>query len=190
MKEVKRTNAALRLPVAWLLLILLGLMIMPVQARMYQWNDPDTGTTQMSGSPPPWYRSTTDGPRVFVFEKGQLVDDTGRKVSEQRRQFLREQAINQAVEAEEERHARALPPTRPEFMLLDPGTIPALLPPVPEAEPTEALAEGSETDQPVTDGLSAEEIRAMRALIEEWENRRQREAREILEANGASGNQP
>jgi len=28
-----------------------------VQAQMYQWTDPESGTTQLSGKPPAWYRS-------------------------------------------------------------------------------------------------------------------------------------
>src|SRR5690554_7481361 len=48
------------------------------RSRMYQWIDPDTQTTQLSGKPPTWYRSAEGGPRVLVFEKGLMVDDTGR----------------------------------------------------------------------------------------------------------------
>ena len=54
-----------------------------VSARMYQWQEPDTGTTQLSGKPPAWYRSTAGGPRVFVFDDGRLIDDTAVKVSEE-----------------------------------------------------------------------------------------------------------
>jgi hypothetical protein len=68
----------------WLIILLCMLQIMPVAARMYQWNDPATGTTQLSGAPPAWYRSGETGPRVFVFERGRLIDDTGVAVDEQR----------------------------------------------------------------------------------------------------------
>jgi len=37
---------------------------------------PTTGSVQLSGTPPAWYRSDVAGPRVQVFESGNLVDDT------------------------------------------------------------------------------------------------------------------
>ena len=73
------------------------LMINAVQARMYQWVDPRTRHTQMSGVPPAWYRSGQPGPRVFVFENGQIIDDTLVTVSEDKRQALREQAFKNAA---------------------------------------------------------------------------------------------
>jgi hypothetical protein len=63
------------------------------QARMYQWTNPSTGTVQMSGEPPPWYRIRDDGPRVLVFESGFLVDDTSIAVSTGRRDTLRKSAF-------------------------------------------------------------------------------------------------
>src|SRR3989338_5890885 len=69
-----------------------------VYARMYQWLDPDSGTTQLSGKPPAWYRSDSSGPRIFVFENGKVIDDTGLSVSEPERDRLRQQAFLQAEE--------------------------------------------------------------------------------------------
>ena len=66
-------------------------------ARMYQWVDPRSGRTQMSGVPPAWYRSGQPGPRIFVFENGQIIDDTRISVSEDKRQTLREQAFKNAA---------------------------------------------------------------------------------------------
>jgi hypothetical protein len=96
----------------WLALVICMLQIMPAMARMYQWNDPVTGTTQLSGSPPAWYRSGEDGPRVYVFERGRVIDDTGIPVTEDRRVYLRSQAILKAepdteTQAEYTEHARA-----------------------------------------------------------------------------------
>lgn len=71
-----------------------------VYARLYQWTEQDTGTTQLSGKPPAWYRSAGGGPRVFVFDNGRLIDDTGVKVSEEIRQRMRRQAF---ILAEEDR---------------------------------------------------------------------------------------
>ena len=45
-------------------------------AKMYQWVDPTTGSVQLAGSPPPWYRSALEGPRVRVYEHGEVIDDT------------------------------------------------------------------------------------------------------------------
>jgi len=72
------------------------------QAEMYQWADPETGTTQLSGKPPAWYRSVEGGPRVFVFNRGKIVDDTGIKISDEQRISLRTQAF---IRAEEDRTA-------------------------------------------------------------------------------------
>lgn len=60
---------------------------------MYQWTEPDSGSTQFSGKPPPWYRSDTGGPRVFVFDNGRLIDDTAVQVSDGVRQRLRQEAL-------------------------------------------------------------------------------------------------
>ncbi|MEM7540712.1 MAG: hypothetical protein AAF384_03895 [Pseudomonadota bacterium] len=71
-------------------------------ARLYQWESPDSGKMQMSGSPPAWYRSQEIGPRVFVFERGQLVDDTSIAVSDAQRQELRTVAFERAAVSSEE----------------------------------------------------------------------------------------
>jgi len=65
----------------------------PVAARMYQWVDPESGTTQLSGKPPPWYRSGDRGPRVYVFDNGKVIDDTGIRVSDSERERLRHEAL-------------------------------------------------------------------------------------------------
>ena len=65
----------------------------PVAARMYQWVDPASGTTQLSGKPPPWYRSGDHGPRVYVFDNGKVIDDTGIRVSDSERERLRNEAL-------------------------------------------------------------------------------------------------
>lgn len=62
-------------------------------ARMYQWTEPETSSTQLSGKPPVWYRSESGGPRVFVFENGHLIDDTAVEVSEDVREQMRQQAF-------------------------------------------------------------------------------------------------
>ncbi len=76
-----------------LILLLLMLNSHHAFARMYQWVEPDTGTTQLSGKPPAWYRSADGGPRVLVFDKGRLVDDTAIELAEDVRRNLRKQAF-------------------------------------------------------------------------------------------------
>lgn len=71
-----------------------------LEARMYQWVEPGVDTTQLSGKPPAWYRSTAGGPRIFVFENGRLIDDTGIEVSNEVRQRMRQEAF---ILAEEDR---------------------------------------------------------------------------------------
>ena len=61
---------------------------------MYQWVNPTTGRSQMSGKPPAWYRGETGGPRVLVFEKNELVDDTAVAVGEDQRLQLRNKALH------------------------------------------------------------------------------------------------
>ena len=79
-----------------------AVLMQSVQAEMYQWADPETGTTQLSGKPPAWYRSVEGGPRVFVFNRGKIVDDTGIKISDEQRISLRTRAF---INAEEDRIA-------------------------------------------------------------------------------------
>lgn len=66
---------------------------MSAQARMYQWINPSSGHTQLSGTPPTWYRSPQGGPRVLVFERGKAIDDTAIVVPEGTRDELRSQAF-------------------------------------------------------------------------------------------------
>ena len=60
---------------------------------MYQWVNPNSGTVQLSGSPPSWYRSEDGGPRVLVFDGGRLIDDTAIETSDEERQALRDDAF-------------------------------------------------------------------------------------------------
>ncbi len=60
---------------------------------MYQWVNPTTGRSQLSGKAPVWYRSDVGGPRILVFEKNVLVDDTAVAVNEEQRLQLRDKAF-------------------------------------------------------------------------------------------------
>lgn len=96
----------MRATVPSLLLAALLLAAPPwAHARMYQWVSSSSSVPQLSGQPPPWYRSEFGGPRVRVFENGNLVDDTAIALPASQRQALRADAFR---EAEDRRRADAL----------------------------------------------------------------------------------
>lgn len=66
-----------------------------VSARMYEWVNPATGSVQLTGTPPSWYRSEGAGPRVRVFDAGRLVDDTAIEVDTAESKALRELAMRE-----------------------------------------------------------------------------------------------
>ena len=66
-------------------------------ARLYQWHDPSTGTLQLAGRAPPWYRDSKQGPRVRVYQAGRLLDDTARAVPPDDRAALRAAAFGLAA---------------------------------------------------------------------------------------------
>lgn len=75
------------------------------QARMYQWKSAATGAPQLAGEPPAWYRSDRGGPRVRVFDSGNLVDDTAIKLPRVQAEELRAEAFR---ESEQRQRADAL----------------------------------------------------------------------------------
>ncbi len=160
------------------------------QSQMYQWDDPETGTTQLSGKPPAWYRSVEGGPRVFVFNRGKVVDDTGIDVSDEQRIALRTNAF---VRAEEDRLAAREKATEAAKLkaMIDRNAetssgqkgedsefkdesqeIVAIEGPDETEIGEEAIDEGTEEDN---------SIEKMKALIAEWENKRTQEARALLQ---------
>jgi len=146
-------------------------------ARMYQWNDPDTGTTQLSGKPPAWYRSVDGGPRVFVFENGRLVDDTGINLSEQESDRLRQLALLRAEQDRQAAIAKLQQASQQRAILelqsRDTTEVEtAIQVPVRDAPVIEQRA----PEQPA--GPSAEELRA---LIEQYEQLRTQDARQLVE---------
>ncbi len=77
----------------------LVLLASVADARMYQWVDPATGSVQMSGTPPTWYRSAWGGPRVQVFDRGNVVDDTSIALTDDQNQAMRDEAFRQFDES-------------------------------------------------------------------------------------------
>ncbi len=159
-----------------------------VQAQMYQWTDPETGTTQLSGKPPAWYRSGEGGPRVFVFNRGKIVDDTGIKISDEKRISLRTQAFIRAEKdtvaaqqkATEAAKLKAAMENNSEEMTEE--TIDnRLLPDEPQAD----LEEPDDEELTAAEISEEESIEKMKALIEEWveesDEKRTEEARALLQ---------
>lgn len=160
-----------------------------VQAQMYQWTDPETGTTQLSGKPPAWYRSVEGGPRVFVFNRGKVVDDTGIEISDEKRFSLRTEAF---VSAEEDRLAareKAMEAAKLKAaMERNAGEAAGAKNEAP------ALAEESRDEMveiPVEEELVETEtnndedsVAKMKALIAEWESKLTEEARDLIQKGG------
>lgn len=153
-------------------------------ARMYQWQDPDSGTTHFSGNPPPWYR-TGQGPRVIVFEKGEVIDDTRIELSAEASNNLRLQAIARAEDDRENVREKARAAEEMKARLETEDGLPVLEEPDEPAPPLQEETDtaGSETDLPTElspDRLKEEE---MRALIQEWERRQTEQAMDTIQPN-------
>ena len=165
-----------------------------VQSEMYQWADPETGTTQLSGKPPAWYRSVEGGPRVFVFNRGKIVDDTGIKISDEQRISLRTQAFIRAEEDTAAAQQKATEAAKLKAAMensseeITEGTIDNRPPPdEPQINLEEAMAMEESDDEELTAAEISEEesIEKMKALIEAWveesDDERTEEARAILQ---------
>ena len=87
------------------LLLPLLLLATTAEARLYQWTNPQTGSAQLSGAPPSWYRSPAGGPRVLVYDNGQLIDDTAVAIPSENGEILRKEAFQ---EVEHRRQSQAL----------------------------------------------------------------------------------
>ena len=133
-------------------------------ARMYQWVDPVTGSLQMSGKPPAWYRSGWDGPRVRVFDNGTVVDDTSIQVSEDEMQALREDAFRQFDEA---RQLNAL--KRLESEALKETEREQRLSRVDDLS-VEDLDEDLADDEILPDSIDEDTIDELKDLIKEWDS--------------------
>lgn len=150
------------------------MLCMPAAARMYQWVNPETGHTQMSGKPPAWYRGTAGGPRVQVFENGKLVDDTAHAVSDAERTALRATAMQASERAAQVQPAAAKTPGAPVIdQQLDARlteAIKSLL--APQSKP----AERPEQSAPAADDTTER----LKAIIADWERRKTEGAKSLI----------
>ena len=155
------------------------LMQVPAHAeRMYQWQHPATGTTQLSGHAPAWYRGVEAGPRVLVFENGSLTDDTAITVSELQRQRLRHLAFGERVnENEHERRSRGTSSRR-----LSQG---ASGQDSDSAESREHTA-GKQESLNVVQSTAEESIERLKTILDVWDRLRKVEAQAVLETEPPS----
>lgn len=172
-----------------------SILMQSVQAQMYQWTDPESGTTQLSGKPPAWYRSVEGGPRVFVFNRGKIVDDTGIKISDEQRISLRTRAF---INAEEDRLAAQQKATEAAKLkaaienssqeITEENIDDKVLLDEPQINLEEVMAMEKPDDEELMEAEISEEeesIEKMKALIEEWvkvsDDKRTEEARAVLQ---------
>ncbi len=169
--------------------IALGLLLVlsqTVSARMYQWTEADTGSTQLSGKPPMWYRSDSVGPRIFVFDNGRLIDDTDVKVDEEVRIQLRQKAFA-LVEEDQTKAKDKLAKSLELKEKYEEEKAERSKPDSSEEENQEVAAEEERyfDVEPIDD--QSEEVDAedtvenLRKLITEWENAQTENAKKALE---------
>ena len=137
---------------------------------MYQWIDPASGVTQLSGSPPAWYRSSETGPQVLVFENGRLIDDTRIAVSAVDRTALRAEAFGRTA-------ASAPQPEPVENPAQESGSEPVQAASAPAPEPAALPAQTGQ--EPAEDAKAT--IERLRAIVSVWDARRAEEAKDLID---------
>ena len=151
---------------------------------MYQWTEPGTESTQLSGKPPSWYRSVAGGPRVFVFDDGRLVDDTAVEVSEEVRQRLRQQAF---ILAEEDRQMAKEKMVRAQELKqkyendLEKDDVMDLEEDNDRARELLDEALALDEDDPVDDDPDEKSLDELRDMIAEWEKAQSESAKKALQ---------
>lgn len=163
---------------------------------MYQWIDPDSGTTQLSGKPPVWYRSKENGPRIIVIENGKVIDDTSIKVGDDVREMLRQRAYMKADDDQSTAMQKAMDAgkLKSEFESNQKdnstgnkqqevsGKTELLLEDIAEQPVEVAEPVTGEVDKTVAEPDDEEVTEEqMRARIKEWENKRTEDAKKLLE---------
>lgn len=183
--------------------IFLLLIATSIEARMYQWVNPTTGRSQLSGKAPSWYRSETGGPRVLVFEKNVLVDDTAVVVGEEQRLQLRgkalptafaqkQKALNQeqaVANLEEQIQAIVESPAMEEYLKTSP-LVEETVDAVHESNQTTEISsiQKSTTTEVVAESADAR-VERLKALINAWDKNKTAKAKQLLES-GASVKEP
>ncbi len=157
-------------------LMLFTILTAVAETRMYQWTSPDSGNVQLSGTPPAWYRSLNPGPRVLVFEHGDLIDDTAVEVADAERTALRERAFGDDL-------ARAAEPRAED----DAASLKSALAKARDngvdikAAASEVEEELAAAEQPAASDEIADKVSALKALIELWDQQQIDQARALIE---------
>jgi len=165
-----------------LTILLLLSFALPATARLYQWVEPDSDTPQLSGKPPTWYRSREGGPRVIVYDRNKVIDDTSIDVSDADRERLRQEAMMQAERDQAAINEKLLEAKRMQAVLdrnRPPEETPVEDVVVHEPEPAPA--------EPPPENASPT-IEAMRSLVEQWDKFRTDTARDL--AHGTDSESP
>lgn len=168
-----------------------------IEARMYQWVNPTTGNSQMSGKAPAWYRSETGGPRILVFENNVLVDDTAVYVSDEQRVLFRDEALN--LEPSEQKRAHILKRTVTELKAKIDAIVEStaleeyLKSPVQSQLPDQTSPSESSntlltetTDQKIKVESPNDRIERLKLLISAWDKNRTEEAKSLLESEASA----
>ena len=168
-----------------LLLLILSFSSVIIEARMYQWVEPDVETTQLSGKPPVWYRSAEGGPRIFVFENGRLIDDTKMEVSDEVRQQLRQEAFILAEEDRQrarEKIAKANE-MKQKFAKSDSEDEEVTDENIDEEESLELLTDHLFPKEEEVDGTedNNQDLEELRKIIADWEASQSEDAKKVLE---------
>jgi len=174
------------MPIMRLSLVLLLVFSQNISARMYQWTETDTGSTQLSGKPPMWYRSAASGPRVFVFDKGRLIDDTAVEVDEDVRQQLRQKAFVLVEEDQQKAKDKLAKSLKIKQKFVEDEPKKAELEDHKEtlkeaARDNELIVEEDFIDDQEEDASSENTVDDLRQLITEWENAQTESAKKALE---------
>jgi len=162
------------------LMLALGVILTATaEARMYQWTNPESGNVQLAGAPPSWYRSAVPGPRVLVFDNGELIDDTAVPVSDEQRLTLRSAALGSTS-------TEFAPVVRDSEIVLrhalekahEAGVDVAAVNAGIEAEQTARAAAALAASGQTSEGDQAAQLKA---LIEAFDQRRLEQARALLD---------
>lgn len=174
------------MPIIRLFIVLLVVFSQGISARMYQWTEADTGSTQLSGKPPMWYRSASAGPRVFVFDNGRLIDDTAIEVDDEVRQQLRQRAfvlVEEDQQKAKDKLAKSLElkqkfvKDKPKNAELEETEDPPQRIPADE----DLIADEDSLDDQEEDSSTENTVDELRKLITEWENVQTENAKKALE---------
>ena len=184
---------------------------------MYQWVNPTTGHSQMSGKAPAWYRSEVGGPRVLVFEKNVLVDDTAVAVGEDQRLQLRNKALRLEPSEQEKKLIAAEAVATLEAQIQAIVESPAMeeylkSPPTPETRESaqgsagqKLIEENRKTGAPSitedqeektadrnqsTRESADERVERLKALISAWDKSNTEEAKSLLDPKDVAEKEP